>query len=66
MTMTPRDRKAELMRKGTTLSAIAAQLDLTPSHVSQVNRRLRTSPLVEQAIADAIGKPVKQVFGAAA
>lgn len=66
MPMSPRDRKAELIRNGRTMTEIADSLDLTVSHVAQVIRGIRRSPAVEKAVADAIGKPVKQVFGAAA
>lgn len=62
MTMTPAERKAELMRRGVTQTAIAERLGVHLSHVGHVVNDRRRSVAVEQAIAEAIGKPVKKVF----
>ena len=62
MPMTPVEIKVELLRKGKTLAEIASGLDLTPGHVSQVVWGKRRSPVVEEAVAKAIGRPVQKVF----
>lgn len=64
--MSPLDRKIALLKRDTTLTAIASDLDVTVSHVSQVLAGKRRSPRVEQAVAELIGKPVSQVFPAQA
>lgn len=64
MPLTPNDRKAELLRKGLTMSAVARQLEVSANHVALVVAGKRRSPRVEQAIADAIGIPVRKVFPA--
>lgn len=66
MPMKPADRKAELVRRGVTLADIARALEVSGPHVSQVLYGKRRSPRVEQAIAEAIGKPVSRVFEASA
>lgn len=65
MPLTPLDRKAELVRKGLSMSDVARQLGLSANHVSKVIAGERRSPRVERAVADAIGKPVEKVFAAA-
>lgn len=65
MPMTPVEIKVELLRKGVTLAAIAADLNLTAGHVSQVVWGKRRSAPVEEAVARAIGKPVGKVFARA-
>lgn len=62
MTMTPADRKAELVRRGKSITSVARELGLAPPHVNQVVNNKRRSARVEQAIADAIGMPVEDVF----
>ena len=66
MPMKPVEIKVELLRKGVTLQAIADDLKVSQPHVSQVVWGKRRSPRVEQAVADAIGRPVNKVFEAAA
>lgn len=66
MPMTPAERKAELVKNGTKIIDIAKALGVSQAHVSRVVKGERRSPTVEAAVADAIGKPVKKVFGAAA
>lgn len=65
MPLTPQDRKAELVRRGLTMSDVARQLDLSLNHVSKVIAGERRSPRVEQAIAELIQRPVHRVFPAA-
>jgi len=60
--MSPNDRKAELVRRGVTMTEIARELDVVPQHVSQVISGERRSSRVEQAVADRLGLPVEQVF----
>lgn len=62
MPLTPQDRKAELVRKGLSMSDVARQLDLSLNHVSKVIAGERRSPRVEQAVAELIGMPVTKVF----
>lgn len=66
MTMAPRDRKAELVRRGVTMASIARELGVTASHVQAVVAGIRRSPRVEQAVADALGLPQDSVFNVAA
>lgn len=63
--MAPNEIKAELVRREQTMTAIANELAVSPSHVAQVVAGKRRSPRVEEAIARAIGKPVGRVFRAA-
>lgn len=63
MPMTPNSRKAALVERGITITSIAEELGVTVSHVAQVVRGEKESPRVEQAVANAIGKPVEEVFG---
>lgn len=62
MALTTRERKAGLVLKGITVRSIARDLGVSEGHVSQVLSGLRRSPRVEQAVAEAIGKPVERVF----
>lgn len=62
MPLTPQDRKAELLRKGLSMSDVARELGISAHHISRVVAGERRSPRVEQAIADAIGLPVADVF----
>lgn len=66
MAMTPNERKAALMLRDVTISEIARGLGVTVGHVSHVVAGNRRSPNVEQAIADAIGQPLADVFEVAA
>lgn len=60
--MTPQDRKAELVRRQKTMAEIARSLGVTTTHVAQVVRGRHRSKRVEQAVADALGLPVEDVF----
>lgn len=62
MAMTRIDRKAALIQARVRMTDLAKQLGVHVSHVSHVVNDRRRSPRVEQAIADAIGKPVARVF----
>lgn len=62
MPMTPADRKAELVRRGKSISSVARELGVVAAHVNQVVNDKRRSLRVEQAIADAIEMPVEEVF----
>lgn len=62
MSMSRRDRKAELIRAGISMADIARQLGYTPQHISEVVAGRRRAADVEQAVAKAIGKPVSKVF----
>lgn len=66
MPLTPQDRKAELVRRGLTMSDVARSLGLSLNHVSKVIAGERRSPRVERAIAKRIGQPVESVFPAQA
>lgn len=60
--MSPADRKAELVRNGQKMVRIARELGVSVSHVSLVVSGFRRNRRVEQAVADAIGKPLDGVF----
>lgn len=62
MPMTPIKRKSALLEAGVTLTSIAQQLDLTLTQVSQVVAGRRRSKRVEEAVAAALGKRVRDVF----
>jgi lambda repressor-like predicted transcriptional regulator len=62
MPLSPNDRKAELVRRGVSMSEIARRLEVTPQHVSQVISGDRRSTPVEAAVAAAIGMAVAEVF----
>jgi transcriptional regulator with XRE-family HTH domain len=62
MTMSPIDRKVALIRKGIAMTEIARALEVSHTQVSRVVAGERRSPRVEQAIADALGLPVREVF----
>lgn len=62
MPMTPRERKAALVLRGIVMSDIARALDVAAAHVSLVVSGDRRSPRVEQAVADAIGLPIEDLF----
>lgn len=64
MPLTARDRKAELVRRGITMASIARGLGVTLSHVQAVVSGKRRAPRVENAVAEAIGMPVEEVFEA--
>jgi hypothetical protein len=62
MAMTALERKVALILAGVKMKEIARQLGVSGVHVSLVVRGLRHSPRVQRAVADAIGKPVHEVF----
>ena len=62
MPMSGTERKAALVNAEVTMSAIAKELGVTPSHISQVVLGKKRSPRVERRIAKAIGKPIGDVF----
>ena len=62
MPMTPKQRKIALIEADVMMKEIARQLGVTGAHVSQVVAGDRRSVRVEQAVADAIGLPVEDVF----
>lgn len=66
MPLAPLDRKAELVRRGISMSEIARRLDVTAQHVSMVIAGKRRSPRIEEEVSKAIGKPPAQVFGQSA
>lgn len=64
MTLTPNERKAELVRLGLTQAGIARDHGVKRAHLHLVLMGVRRSERIEQAIADAIGRPVDEVFPA--
>jgi transcriptional regulator with XRE-family HTH domain len=62
MPLSSLERKAQMVLKQVQQIALAEQLGVTQSHISQVLSGDRRSPRVEQAIADAFGMPVEEVF----
>jgi transcriptional regulator with XRE-family HTH domain len=61
--MTARDRKAELVRNGVTQAEIARRTGFSLGYVGDVIAGNRRSPKIQSAIAEAIGRPVREVFG---
>lgn len=68
MGMSPLSRKVALMEKGITMADIGRGLvpPVTSQQVSQVNAEKRESSRVQDAIAEAIGRPIGEVFGSRA
>lgn len=64
MPLGPQDRKAELVRRGVRITRIARDLGFSQPYVSDVIAGNRRSERIEQAVADAIGLPVADVFPA--
>lgn len=60
--MEPNERRAELMRRGIQVKSIALELGIAAPSVSQVITGTKRTRYVQQAIANAIGKPVEEVF----
>lgn len=60
--MKPNEIRAALMLKNITITDIAKQLGAKRSNVSMVIYRVRPTPRIRTAIAEAIGKPVDEVF----
>lgn len=63
MPLSPLDRKAELVRRGISMSEIARRLGVTSQHVSSVVAGKRRSPRIEEEVARSIEKPAARVFG---
>lgn len=55
-------RKMELRLNGTSLAALSRDLGVSKTTLSWVSLRKLSVPRVEQAIAEAIGRPVDEVF----
>lgn len=62
MVSSPTERKVALLRAGITQSQIARQLRTSLQYVNDVLYGRRRSPRIEAAIAEAIGRPVEDVF----
>lgn len=62
MPMTRWDRKAEIARRNVRQADIARRLDVSDTAVSDVVSGRSRSARIEQAVADAIGMPVEEVF----
>lgn len=60
--MTPNEIRAALILNEVKVIDIAKSLDLKHSNVSVVISGGKSTPRVRQAIADAIGRPVDEVF----
>jgi len=60
--MTPIEIKIELLRVGVNQNQIAKKVGTAPTLVSQVIYGIRPTRRVRQAIADAIGKPIEQLW----
>jgi predicted transcriptional regulator len=60
--MKPNEIRAELVLRKITLVSIAKKLGIAVPSVSQVLVRKRTTAYVREAIAEAINKPVSEVF----
>lgn len=62
MVMSARERKAELIRRGFTVTEIARRAGVSQGHASHVLKGRHRSARVEKVIAEAIGKPIRRVF----
>lgn len=60
--MHPEEIKAAMRMKGTTPAALADELNLSKSTVSQVINGVGTSRRVQEAIAKLLGKPVTAIW----
>jgi len=60
--MKPNEIRAGLIIKGITIASIANKLGIKPTNVSFVIAGTRTTPRIQTAIAEALGKPVDEVF----
>lgn len=63
MVMTPRDRKAELVRRGIKMTQIARSIGMSGGHVEATIAGKRRSPRVEEAVAALLDRTVDEVFG---
>lgn len=57
--------KADLIIKGVTQTSIAKSLDVSVASVNDVISGKRSTPRIRLAIAEAIGKPVSEIWPAA-
>jgi lambda repressor-like predicted transcriptional regulator len=62
MSMTPRERKAALVLAGVTHRTIAEKAGKSYGYVSEVVRGTRRNEVIQQLVADAIGRPVEEVY----
>ncbi len=60
--MTPTEIKIELLKAGINQNQIAKKLGVVPTLVSQVVHGVRPVKRVRQAIADAVGKPIEELW----
>lgn len=60
--MEPNEIKAHLILKQITLSSIAKKLGVTRGAVSQVIHNIHSNPRIRKAIADALEKPVNEIW----
>lgn len=60
--MDPADIQAEITKKGLTQAAIARALGVTPVSVSDCIHGWFTSRRIHEAIAEAIGKDIKEIW----
>lgn len=63
MPMTVSQRKAALLERGVSQSAIARKLGFSHVYVHQVLKGERRSEPIETLVAQVIGKPREEVFG---
>lgn len=62
MNMTARQRKAALVEHGRSQADIARKTGFSEAYVSDVLKGYRRSVPIESAVAEAIGRPVDEVF----
>lgn len=61
--MKPNEIKAEIMRRGLSLTSIAAEAKCTMPEISMCISGDRIYPRIRRIIASRLGKPVERVFG---
>lgn len=61
--MKPNDIRAEIMRRGLSLTSIAADAKCTVPEISMCISGDRIYPHIRRVIAECLEKPVKKVFG---
>jgi lambda repressor-like predicted transcriptional regulator len=59
----PQEIKAEIMRRGLSLTSIAAEADCTLPEISMCITGYRIYPRIRRIIASRLGKPVERIFG---
>ena len=62
MSLSPLDRKAELVRRGIRISDIARKYNYSISHAADVLHGRRRNEVIEGAIAELIGMKPDEVF----